>query len=141
MADDAYREGSADILELLDANRSIRDLQISRVQQLEAVKLAEEALIAAAGLDAEGIEIIFDPAKTSYRQILEFFFQIHDPTTKNRQGNDVGTQYRSGIYTHSNEQALQARSLIEQLSASGVYASPIVTEVVEHRPCRRDGTT
>jgi peptide-methionine (S)-S-oxide reductase len=78
---------------------------------------------------AEVVRVRFDPASVSYQQLLEVFFFLHDPTTLNRQGNDVGTQYRSGIYTHSVDQAAQARALIEQLSASGVYASPIVTEV------------
>ena len=78
---------------------------------------------------AEVVRVRFDPARISYQQLLEVFFFLHDPTTLNRQGNDVGTQYRSGIYTHSVDQAAQARALIEQLSASGVYASPIVTEV------------
>ncbi len=78
---------------------------------------------------AEVVRVRFDPARITYQQLLEVFFFLHDPTTLNRQGNDVGTQYRSGIYTHSAEQAGQARALIEQLSISGVYGSPIVTEV------------
>lgn len=78
---------------------------------------------------AEVVRVRFDPARVSYQQLLEVFFFLHDPTTLNRQGNDVGTQYRSGVYTHSAEQAAQARALIEQLTASGVHASPIVTEV------------
>ena len=78
---------------------------------------------------AEVVRVRFDPARIGYPQLLEVFFFLHDPTTLNRQGNDVGTQYRSGIYTHSTEQAEQARTLIEQLSTSGVFASPIVTEV------------
>jgi len=82
---------------------------------------------------AEVVRVKFDPACISYQQLLEVFFFLHDPTTLNRQGHDVGTQYRSGIYTHSAEQATQARALIEQLSASGVYASPIVTEVAPVR--------
>jgi peptide-methionine (S)-S-oxide reductase len=82
---------------------------------------------------AEVVRVRFDPVRITYQQLLEVFFFLHDPTTLNRQGNDVGTQYRSGIYTHSAEQAAQARALIEQLSASGVYASPIVTEVAPVR--------
>lgn len=82
---------------------------------------------------AEVVRVRFDPARVSYQQLLEVFFFLHDPTTPNRQGNDVGTQYRSGIYTHSTEQAAQARALIEQLTASGVHASPIVTEVMPVR--------
>ena len=78
---------------------------------------------------AEVVRVRFDPTQISYKQLLEVFFFLHDPTTLNRQGNDVGTQYRSGIYTHSIAQAEQARALIDQLSTSGVFASPIVTEV------------
>ena len=78
---------------------------------------------------AEVVRVRFDPARIGYPQLLEVFFFLHDPTTLNRQGNDVGTQYRSGIYTHSTEQAELARALIEQLSTSGVFAAPIVTEV------------
>ena len=78
---------------------------------------------------AEVVRVRFDPARIGYPQLLEVFFFLHDPTTLNRQGNDVGTQYRSGIYTHSSEQAEQARAMIEQLSTSGVFAAPIVTEV------------
>jgi peptide-methionine (S)-S-oxide reductase len=78
---------------------------------------------------AEVVRVRFDPQVISYRQLLEVFFFLHDPTTLNRQGNDVGTQYRSGIYTHSAEQASQARALIEHMSTGGVFPAPIVTEV------------
>src|SRR6204780_1915938 len=71
------------------------------------------------GSDAEAGEIIFDPAKISYRSILEFFFQIHDPTTLNRQGNDRGTSYRSGIYYTSEEQKRVADETIADVNASG----------------------
>lgn len=77
----------------------------------------------------EVVRVRFDPQRITYLQLLEVFFFLHDPTTLNRQGNDVGTQYRSGVYTHSPQQAAQARELIEQLGASGVYGAPIVTEV------------
>jgi peptide-methionine (S)-S-oxide reductase len=66
----------------------------------------------------------------SFGQLLEVFFSLHDPTTLNRQGNDVGTQYRSGIYTHSPEQAAEARALIEELNQIKAYPSTIVTEVM-----------
>jgi peptide-methionine (S)-S-oxide reductase len=69
----------------------------------------------------------------SYTQLLEVFFAIHDPTQLNRQGNDVGTQYRSGIYTHNAQQALQARAIIEQLGDAKVYQAPIATEVAPVR--------
>lgn len=78
---------------------------------------------------AEVVRVRFNPDEIGFAQLLEVFFALHDPTTLNRQGHDVGTQYRSGIYTHSPEQAAQARALIEQLNLSKVYASPIVTEV------------
>ena len=79
------------------------------------------------GTHAEGIEIIFDPARISYRKLLEFFFQIHDPTTLNRQGNDVGTQYRSGIYTQTPEQAELAREVIAEVNAA--TGNRVVTEL------------
>jgi peptide-methionine (S)-S-oxide reductase len=78
---------------------------------------------------AEAIEIIFDPAKTSFRQILEFFFQIHDPTTLNRQGNDLGTSYRSAIFYTSNEQRRIAEDTIADVEASGLWPGKVVTEV------------
>ena len=81
------------------------------------------------GTHAEGIEILFDPARISYRQLLEFFFQIHDPTTMNRQGNDVGTSYRSGIYPLNDEQRLIAEETIADVNASGLWPGRVVTEV------------
>lgn len=81
------------------------------------------------GTHAEGIEIIFDPAKISYRRLLEFFFQIHDPTTLNRQGNDRGLSYRSGIYYLDAAQKLVAKQTIADVEASGVWPGPVVTEL------------
>ncbi len=81
------------------------------------------------GTHAEAIEIIFDPAELSYRQLLEFFFQIHDPTTKNRQGNDLGMSYRSAIYTTSPEQEQIAEDTIADVDASGLWPGKVVTEV------------
>jgi peptide-methionine (S)-S-oxide reductase len=78
---------------------------------------------------AEVVRVRFDPSQVSYPQLLEVLFSIHDPTTLNRQGNDEGTQYRSGIYTHNDTQAHQARALIESLETSRVFTRPIVTEV------------
>ncbi|WP_421943991.1 peptide-methionine (S)-S-oxide reductase MsrA [Pedobacter sp.] len=82
------------------------------------------------GTHAEGIEIKFDPSVLSYRKLLEYFFQIHDPTTKNRQGNDVGTSYRSAIFYLNPEQEIVANQLIEEMEASGVWPGKIVTEIV-----------
>jgi peptide-methionine (S)-S-oxide reductase len=82
------------------------------------------------GTHAEAIEIIFDPDKTSFRNLLEFFFQIHDPTSPNRQGNDVGTSYRSAIFYADNEQHRLAEDTIADVDASGLWPGRIVTEVV-----------
>jgi len=81
------------------------------------------------GTHAEAIEVIFDPAKLSYRELLEFFFQIHDPTTKNRQGNDTGLSYRSAIYYTSPEQEKIAEDTIADVEASGLWPGKVVTEV------------
>lgn len=81
------------------------------------------------GTHAEGIEIVFDPAKISYRRILEVFFQIHDPTTLYRQGNDVGMSYRSAIYYCSDEQKAEAQRTIADVEASGLWPGKVVTEV------------
>jgi len=81
------------------------------------------------GTHAEAIEVIFDPAKLSYRELLEFFFQIHDPTTKNRQGNDTGLSYRSAIYYTSPEQEKIAEDTIADVEASALWPGKVVTEV------------
>lgn len=78
----------------------------------------------------EVVKLVYDPAQVSTRELLEIFFLIHDPTTLNRQGNDVGTQYRSGIYFTTPEQEAQARAIIDELTREGVYPRPIVTEVL-----------
>lgn len=78
---------------------------------------------------AEAIRIIFDPSLVSYKELLEIFFKTHDPTTLDRQGNDVGTQYRSAIFYHNEQQRLQAADVINKLSELKAYSNPIVTEV------------
>jgi peptide-methionine (S)-S-oxide reductase len=78
---------------------------------------------------AEVVEVTFDPSVTSYREILEVFFAIHDPTTLNRQGNDVGTQYRSVIFYRSDEQLRIAREVMAELTAAGAWRDPVVTAV------------
>ncbi|MGO7200104.1 peptide-methionine (S)-S-oxide reductase MsrA [Rhizobium ruizarguesonis] len=82
------------------------------------------------GTHAEAIKIIFDPSRISYREILEFFFQIHDPSTRNRQGNDVGLSYRSAIFYVTPEQERVARDTIADVDASGLWPGKVVTEVV-----------
>ena len=85
------------------------------------------------GGHAEAIEIIFDPRKISYRQLLEFFFQIHDPTTLNRQGNDLGDSYRSAIFYTTEEQKRVADETIRDVNASGLWPGKTVTELVPAR--------
>ncbi|ULQ52092.1 peptide-methionine (S)-S-oxide reductase MsrA [Flavihumibacter fluvii] len=82
------------------------------------------------GNHAEAIAIDFDPAVLPYKKLLEFFFQIHDPTTKNRQGNDIGSSYRSAIFYNSPQQQQTASDLIAAMNASGKWPGPIVTELV-----------
>ena len=81
------------------------------------------------GSHAEAIEVVFDPAVLSYRKLLEFFFQIHDPTTRNRQGNDMGASYRSAIYFTSPAQHDEALDTIADVNASGLWPGKVVTEV------------
>ena len=83
---------------------------------------------------AEAVEIVFDPGVTSYREILEFFFQIHDPSTTNRQGNDIGTSYRSAIFYLSDEQKKVAEDTIADVDASGLWPGQVVTKVTAAGP-------
>ena len=83
---------------------------------------------------AEAVEIVFDPEQISYRDILEFFFQIHDPSTRDRQGNDVGTSYRSAIFYTSEEQKRVAEDTIKDVDASGLWPGKVVTEVTAAGP-------
>lgn len=86
------------------------------------------------GTHAEAIEIVFDPSQLSYRELLEFFFQIHDPTTRNRQGNDIGTSYRSAIFPTTPEQDATAHDTIADVDASGLWPGKVVTEVAPAGP-------
>src|SRR6478609_8721835 len=86
------------------------------------------------GTHAEAIEIVFDPETISFRDLLEFFFQIHDPSTKNRQGNDIGLSYRSAIFYTSDEQKQVAEDTIADVDASGIWPGPVVTEVAAAGP-------
>jgi peptide-methionine (S)-S-oxide reductase len=86
------------------------------------------------GSHAEAIEIVFDPAVLSYRKILEFFFQIHDPSTPNRQGNDIGTSYRSAIFYTDEAQKAVAEDTIADVNASGLWPGKVVTELAPAGP-------
>lgn len=86
------------------------------------------------GTHAEAIEIEFDPSQISYRRILEFFFQIHDPTTKNRQGNDVGLSYRSAIFYIDDHQKQVAEDTVADANASGLWPGKVVTEIASAGP-------
>ncbi len=86
------------------------------------------------GTHAEAIEITYDPGETSYRDLLEFFFQIHDPTTKDRQGNDMGKSYRSAIFYENDAQRAIAEDTIADVEASGLWPGKVVTEVVPAGP-------
>ncbi len=86
------------------------------------------------GNHAEAVEIVFDPAQITYRRLLELFFQIHDPSTPNRQGNDRGPSYRSAIYTNSPEQKQTAQDTIADINASGLWPGKVVTEVAPAGP-------
>jgi peptide-methionine (S)-S-oxide reductase len=86
------------------------------------------------GTHAEAIEVVFDPRQISYRQILEFFFQIHDPTTSNRQGNDVGASYRSAIFYLRAEQKQVAEGTVADVDASGLWPGKVTTEIVPAGP-------
>ena len=83
---------------------------------------------------AEAIQVVYDPTKVSFAKLLEVFFTVHNPTTLNRQGADVGTQYRSAIFYHSAEQKRIAETVVAKLNASGTWTSPIVTEISSLKP-------
>ena len=95
----------------------------------ETVKPSYEQVCSGRTGHAEVVKLVFDPAQITLREILEIFFVVHDPTTPNRQGNDVGTQYRSGIYYGDEAQKQVAEEVIREIEASKTYRSPVVTEV------------
>ena len=86
------------------------------------------------GTHAEALKLVFDPQRISFRQIVEFFFQIHDPTTKNRQGNDVGSSYRSAIFYLDDEQKQVAENTVADVDASGLWPGKVITEIVPAGP-------
>jgi peptide-methionine (S)-S-oxide reductase len=86
------------------------------------------------GTHAEALEVVFDPRQVSYRHLLEFFFQIHDPSTANRQGNDLGTSYRSAIYYLDDEQKRMAEQTVADVDASGLWPGKAVTEIAPAGP-------
>ncbi len=79
---------------------------------------------------AEAVQVTFDPGRVSYREILEIFFSVHDPTTLNQQGADIGTQYRSAIFYHNEQQRAIAKELVEELNRAHLWKKPIVTQIV-----------
>ena len=93
-----------------------------------------EAVCSGRTCHAEVVRVTFDPAKLSYRDLLAVFFAIHDPTTKNRQGHDIGTQYRSVIFARSAAQRATAEALVRELSGARLWPAPIVTEIADDAP-------
>jgi peptide-methionine (S)-S-oxide reductase len=132
---DALRDGqnrfldSSDSLAAQGHSRSTTRRSIQHARWIRA-----KATYRNHGTHAEAIEIIFDPARVSYRDLLEFVFQIHDPTTKNRQGNDIGMSYRSAIFYTSDEQKRIAEETIADVDASGLWPGKVVTEVAAAGP-------
>jgi peptide-methionine (S)-S-oxide reductase len=113
------------VFEMVDGVRGVR----SGYAGGHAVDPTYEQVCTGTTGHAEVVQVSFDPTVVSYREVLEIFFAIHDPTTLNRQGADVGTQYRSVVFTHSADQEAQARALIEELRRDGPWDDPIVTQV------------
>ncbi len=109
--------------------RGIEDVE-SGYSNGQARQPSYEAVCTGTTGHTEVVKLVYDPNKISTREVLEIFFVIHDPTTLNRQGNDTGSQYRSGIYFQTSEQETVAREVIAEMAASGVYSQPIVTEVL-----------
>jgi peptide-methionine (S)-S-oxide reductase len=109
--------------------RGVRDVESGYSNGHASAPTYEQVCTGSTGHN-EVVKLVYDPAQVSTRELLEIFFLIHDPTTLNRQGHDVGTQYRSGIYFTTPEQEAQARALIDELMCEGAYPHPIVTELL-----------
>lgn len=114
------------VVEMVDGVKSVR----SGYAGGHVADPSYEAVCTGSTGHAEVIQVDFDSDVVSYAELLEIFFGVHDPTTLNRQGGDVGSQYRSAIFTHSDEQAATARNVLETIDADGPWDDPIVTEVV-----------
>lgn len=114
---------------VFDGLRGVRSVTSGYMGGRRADPSYEQVCTGATG-HAEVVRLVYDPALVSYAELLEVFFTIHDPTTLNRQGNDVGTQYRSAIFYHSAEQKREAERVMASLDAAGVWRDPIVTEIV-----------
>lgn len=114
--------------ELIRAQPGVKDVEVGYTGGTTANAVYELVKTGTTG-HAESVQIHFDPAKTSYENILLFFFKAHDPTTKNRQGNDVGTQYRSAIFYHDEKQKEIAEKVKARVDKSGAWKAPVVTEI------------
>lgn len=113
-----------------DALKGVEDV-VSGYMGGQTSEPSYEAVCTGSTGHAEVVQIKFDPAVISYEDVLNIFFTIHDPTTLNRQGGDIGTQYRSAVFYHTAEQKAQAEATIKALDAEQVWADPIVTEITE----------
>ncbi|SDC99768.1 peptide-methionine (S)-S-oxide reductase MsrA [Williamwhitmania taraxaci] len=100
----------------------------------EVVNPTYDAVCSGSTGHAEAIQIVYDPTKVSFAKLLEVFFTVHDPTTLNRQGADAGTQYRSAVFYHSDDQRKMAETVIAKLNSSGTWTNPIVTEIKPVKP-------